>query len=91
MNSAKSLTQQSVQDEDKVSFFYGEGLNISADDLGYGARSWRVDDQIAVDEWDAEDGSRQDYYTIKRFERDPDSGALGAIVSYNGNSLELNY
>lgn len=67
----------------KVKFFYGDGLNLSAEELGYGDREWAVGDVISVEDWDSERGSVQDYYEISRFEADLDSGAMGAIVRYS--------
>lgn len=86
MNSSMTHLKKMERKTMKVDFFYGDGLNISANDLRYANQDWSNGDRIEIDEWDAEKGSFQEYYTIRAFKQDADG--VSAIVYYSGNSLD---
>lgn len=71
----------------KVSYFYGDGLNFRSEELGYEKIKWRCGDKIEITEYDREHGEFKEYYTIIEIESD-EEGSIFASVYYSGSSLD---
>lgn len=71
----------------KVEYFSGDGLKISAEELGYQDIKWRKGEEIEIIDYDSELGEFKEYYTINNIERDED-GSICARIHYSGSTLD---